>query len=139
MNETPNQPGVPSNNIDTTDIVVHKSGASSSYCSDYTQIPLEAMTALADRFALGAIKHGRGNWRGGLPDKDYVRERLNHIIRHAMTLQAKLEGLLPWDEDDDAGALIWGGCFAVCAQNLHRPEDAPAFESAKGVATKAKA
>ena len=101
------------------DIVIHKSGASSSYCPDYSQIPLEAMTALAQRFELGALKHGKGNWKNGIPDKDYVIQRLNHVIRHAYTMIGKLEGNIPIDGDDDAGALMWGGTFAIVASNIH--------------------
>lgn len=107
---------------DAVDKVTHTSGATSSACHDYAQIPISALDALAARFEYGEKKHGRDNWRKGLHDKTYVVERLNHVIRHAKLLADKLMGLAQWDEDDDAGAILWGGAFAAEACLLHKPK-----------------
>lgn len=99
---------------------LHPSGATSSHCPDYAQIPMQAMNALAARFELGEQKHGRDNWRNGLHDKSYVIERLNHCIRHAYHLINKLEGKMAWDGvEDDAGAILWAGAFAAVATEVH--------------------
>lgn len=118
------------------DKIIHASGAASSYCPDLTQIPYEGLEAIAKRFEFGAAKYGRGNWKNGIPDKTYCIERLNHIVRHAYSLAQKLEGTKPWDDDDDAGAIAWGGVFAVIAQQTHRPADAPPFLTAQDLKKK---
>lgn len=95
------------------DKVTHACGATSSVCPDFAQIPTAALMSLANRYKLGEAKHGRDNWRKGLSDKRYVIERLNHVIFHAKKLADKIENGLPLDDDDDAGAIMWGGAFAV--------------------------
>lgn len=105
---------------ETEETITHESGAKSSYCPDFSQIPLDALIVLAKRYELGEQKYGRDQWRSGLHDKRYVIERLNHIIRHAFTAIQKLEGKLPDDGDDDAGAILWGGCFLVEALKVHK-------------------
>jgi hypothetical protein len=100
LHDTPNTPNTPQ--------------AKTSACPSFDQIPLSALIALAKRYELGEKKYGRDNWRKSLTDKMYVVERLNHVIMHAKTLQGKLLGEIPWDEDDDAGAILWGGAF--CAE-----------------------
>jgi hypothetical protein len=107
------------------DKVTHACGATSSECPDFAQIPLTALIALANRFKLGEAKHGRDNWRKGLSDKRYVIERLNHVAFHAMKLAHKIENGLPLDTDDDAGAIMWGGAFAVEAVRVRAPKEGP--------------
>lgn len=110
------------------DKVKHESGATSSYCPDFAQIPVLALIRLAKRFELGAKKHGRKNYMGGVHDKSYVIERLNHVIHHCYKLIQKLEGDLPFDKDDDAGGIMWGGAFATLAVAFHHPEEFKEFE-----------
>lgn len=126
------------------DKITHPSGATSSFVYDFAQIPLGALKSIAKRFMLGEKKHGRGNWRKGLGNESYTIERLNHIIFHCYKLINKIEGNLQADGDDDAGAIAWGGCFAVEAvaaleakgHHLINPVEPVAFmtESSKGVA-----
>lgn len=104
---------------DQEEIVIASSGARASACPDFTAIPKSAITALAERIDLGAAKHGRDNYRKGLADKEYIRARLSHVIRHAFTLAAKLDGREPWNEDDDIGALLWGGMFLAEARDAN--------------------
>lgn len=101
-------------NVQDGEKTVSKSGASSSKVPRMDLIPYSALVRLANRFALGLEKHGKNNYRKGLSDKDYVIERLGHVINHAYRLIEKLEGRLV-DEDDDAAAIAWGGIFACLA------------------------
>ena len=89
--------------------------AKSSIVPRMDLIPIEALIALADRYELGEKNYGHNNWRFGLTDPAYVRERAAHIIIHTYKLIAKLEGLIPVDGDDDAAAIMWGGAFLICA------------------------
>lgn len=88
-----------------------KSGATSSALVGYDQLPYHAMLRLASRYSLGEFKHGRHNWRKGLKDRQYALNRLGHVIHHALKAIAILEGFLPDDGDDNAGAIMWGGAF----------------------------
>lgn len=110
------------NENELDDKVTHACGATSSYCPDFGQIPIDAQIALAKRFELGEVKHGRDNWRKGLDNVSYGVSRLNHVIYHALKLINKMEGKLPWDDDDDAGAIMWGGTFAVELTKVHKPK-----------------
>jgi hypothetical protein len=97
-------------------------GATSSKAPAFHLIPLGALIALAGRYEGGAVKHGPYNWKKGLGSdytppvpckfRDYCIERLNHVVFHALKLMAKLQNLRPEDDDDDAGAIMWGGAFA---------------------------
>lgn len=48
----------------------------------YDLIPLEALLAMANRFAYGAARHGEHNWRKGATDPDFRRDRGNHAVEH---------------------------------------------------------
>ena len=104
------------------DKIVTKCGATSSYCPDFGQIPMDALIRLAKRYENGEAKHGRDNWRKGLGDPSYVIGRLNHAIYHSLKLINKLEGKVEWNGDDDAGAIMWAGAFAVEALKVLQPE-----------------
>jgi hypothetical protein len=99
--------------------VTHPCGATSSACPDFAQIPYEALELLAKRFEIGAVQHGRNNYRKGVGDKDYTVKRINHIIGHCFKLIAQLEtGFMSTDEDsptDNVGAILWGGAFLSVA------------------------
>ena len=97
--------------------IVTIAGARASECLDYTGLPLASLDALARRFMLGATKHGRDNYRKALGDPEYIRARLSHVIRHAFTLAAKLDGRQEWDDDDDIGAIMWGAMFLAESRN----------------------
>lgn len=86
-----------------------------SDCPDYSSIPISALKSLAARFSLGEKKYGRNSWRKRIQElgAPYIIERLNHVIHHSKKLQAKLEGHLEWDKDDDVGGILWGGAAAA--------------------------
>lgn len=91
--------------------ITHECGAKTSSVPRYDLIPTRALDALAARFEHGLERYEKNNWRKGLTDKDYVIGRLNHVIQHAKAAIDKIEGTLPVNEDDDAGAIMWGGAF----------------------------
>ncbi len=107
---------------DNAPVVTLECGASASIAPKFHLVPLKALVRLCNRFEFGAHKHGAYNWMNGLPGTltipptpdprvAYALERANHVVYHALRLQAKLQGLLPPDQDDDAGAIMWGGAF----------------------------
>lgn len=79
-------------------------------------IPYASLCALAERFELGEKKHAEKAWNGlsknqdGLDNPAWVRSRVEHIINHAFLYLQKMEGLIPDDGDDDAAAIMFGGC-----------------------------
>lgn len=106
-------------------LVVTASGASSSHCPDLAQIPLEALLAIAGRFELGEKKHGRDDWRQGTGNKDYVLNRINHVIKHCYHLINQIEGREDITNRDtpegNIGAIAWGGAtLSVMAPPLFK-------------------
>lgn len=88
---------------------VFTSGAKSSEEKPrYDLIPLDAQRREAIRMAEGARLHGENNYQQGLADPAYHRDRLNHLIDHALRYASG-------DRSDDhlaaircnAGMLIW--------------------------------
>lgn len=71
-------------------------------------IPWAAMAREAARMAAGAASHGENNYQRGIGDAAFFRDRVNHLLRHAL-LYAN------GDRSDDhlaaircnAGMLIW--------------------------------
>jgi hypothetical protein len=101
-------------------IITLQCGATATQSPAFHLIPMQALIHLAKRFSLGAIRHEPFGWMRGLvgkpplppkptPEVEYMLERSNHVIHHALKFQAKLQGLIPDDGDDDAGAIAWGG------------------------------
>lgn len=88
---------------------VFKSGAKSSEQQPRIDlIPWEAIRREAVRMGEGAAAHGENNYRGGKHDAEFICDRINHLLRHAI-LYAN------GDRSDDhlaairanAGMLIW--------------------------------
>jgi hypothetical protein len=42
------------------------------------------MELTAGRFAYGATRHGARNYRKGALDEEFILDRINHLIEHAM-------------------------------------------------------
>jgi len=64
---------------------VFASGAKSSEEKPrYDLIPLEAQRREAVRMAEGARKHGENNYQQGASDPAFRRDRINHLIEHAL-------------------------------------------------------
>lgn len=98
---------------------VFAGGATSSAgVNDYAQIPLEALTLLAERFELGEQRHGRDNWKKSISDPGFIRERLNHLIKHAIQL-GQGSNTLGDDARGNLGAVLCNGAFlAFALQNF---------------------
>jgi len=99
-------------------IVVSKGGATSSKIPRLDRIPYDVLVLVAERFHLGAEKHGLDNWRKGLGDVDYTIERATHVANHALRLIAKLQNRIEDDGDDDVAAILWGGAFLSIALKM---------------------
>jgi hypothetical protein len=94
-----------------TPTITSRCGAKTSPCPRLDLLPYHGLVRCAARFEKGETRYGHDNWRKGLSDKQYVIERASHVMHHCAMLIAKLEGHLPDDGDDDAGAIAWGGMF----------------------------
>lgn len=95
-------------------------GAKSSVEPDYTMLPTAGLLKAVQRFELGLGKYARDNWRAGLNDPVYLRERLAHAMGHLFLLRDALEkldrkeSLTQKELDDHVGAVLWFGMFAAC-------------------------
>ena len=93
----------------------------SSKIPGFHRVPTEALRRLAERFDLGVERKGEDKaWNAlsknqeVLTNREFVLERIGHVIYYALKLRDKvLAGDL--SGDDDAGAVIWGGAFLCCA------------------------
>ena len=103
------------------------SGAtSSSEKPRYDLIPLVALQALANRFGYGAKHHTPNNYKQGAHDEKFVRDRINHMIEHAMHVAAGD------DSEEQLGAVM---CNAAMLLELKRlRNNTEAFERACKVA-----
>lgn len=90
-------------------MAVFDSGAKSSERKPrYDLIPQRALEREAGRMGDGAASHGENNYRRGKDDPAFVRDRINHLIEHALKYASG-------DRTDDhlaaircnAGMLIW--------------------------------
>lgn len=108
--------------------ITHACGSTSSKVPRLDYIPRIAAEKLAERYALGAVKHGKYNYKQGLTDKEYVLERCAHIIEHTMKYVEELEGLVPPSGDDNAAAIMWGGAFLCEADAAMDAQELPTKE-----------
>lgn len=84
--------------------------------------PTEAIVRLAARFEEGIRRKPPGKaWNAlsanqeVLVDKEFILARIGHVEYHCLKLRDKIKGDWPLTDDDDAGAVIWGGAFLCCA------------------------
>lgn len=102
----------------------------SSKIPPFHLIPTIALERIAERFQLGIERKGDKSWNAlsnnqdALKDKQFLIERMSHIIHHAMKLRDKLASGLPLTGDYDASAIAWGGIFAICAMEAMQQENA---------------
>lgn len=84
---------------------VFSSGATSSkQLPSYNLIAICLLNRLAARMDLGAIKHGKFQYRKGLKDKSFILDRLNHAILHIRLAQDLIEKDEQFTDDDLGGA-----------------------------------
>src|SRR6185369_7026812 len=84
-------------------------------------IPTIALTRTAEIFKLGKLIKKEKAWNATshnqdcLHDRDFILERISHVINHAMKLRDKvLKGEMDVGEDD-AASITFGGMFLICA------------------------
>ena len=66
------------------EMISFSSGARSSAAPRYDLVPRVLLDAVERRFALGAKKYGDNQWRAGLHDPEFLRERANHALTHLL-------------------------------------------------------
>lgn len=90
-------------------MAVFESGAKSTEEKPrYDLIPIKALEREAARMAHGARVHGENNYQRGADDDGFIKDRVNHLIEHALKYATG-------DRSDDhlaaircnAGMLIW--------------------------------
>lgn len=104
-------------------VVSFSNGAvASSMVPAFHLIPTRGLVALANRFMTGVQRKGNRAWNAVSPnqhvltDTAFIRDRLDHVIKHTLNLRDNLlKGTPSPSDDDDAAAIAWGGVFAVCA------------------------
>jgi dATP/dGTP diphosphohydrolase len=65
------------------------SGAKSSERKPrYNLIPIEALSREAIRMGEGADAHGENNYRQGAQDAEFIKDRINHMLEHALLYAA---------------------------------------------------
>jgi len=93
----------------STSAAVFTSGAKSSEEKPrYDLIPFCALEREANRMSEGARAHGENNYQAGKDDPAFIRDRVNHMIAHALKYASG-------DRSDDhlaavranAGMLMW--------------------------------
>lgn len=93
---------------DTEERVAFQSGATMSAVKErFDLICPTGLRRLAERYALGAKKHGDYNWCKAGDDPEFQRARLNHLVKHVALYL--LEGN---SKDDNLAAIAWGA-FAL--------------------------
>ena len=106
------------------DVLKHSSGMVSTKIPPFHLIPRAALIALARRFGRGVRIKGDGAWNATsakqsavMQDRDFLIERLGHVIDHATAAIARLNGSLPplsaeeIGDGGDAGAIMFGGAL----------------------------
>lgn len=104
-------------NHETEAKATYESNATRSVKSErYDLIPPEILIALAQRFALGASKHGENNWKSG--GAEFIRSCLNHLFGHYVSLLTNGVD----HNDDDVAAMIWNAGVLAWFRE-HKPEE----------------
>lgn len=99
-------------------------GALSTPCPKYYLIPKIVLDELTGRFELGEERKGDKAWNAFsnnqdiLKSKEFLLERLSHVVAHCFKLMAKIsaEDVKALREDNDASAICWGGAYAICSR-----------------------
>lgn len=95
-----------------------ESGAKSSVEKPrYDLVPLVAMRAVAERFGYGAERHGARNYEKGYNDPSFVRDRLNHLLEHAMKAASGDTS------EDHLGAVLCNAAILLRLKELREAED----------------
>ena len=86
-----------------TNIVITGAVAASSYEAPFFNlISPHTIRRLAIRKTVGGKKYGSVQWRQGINDAEYVRDRWNHFIEHVLEFADSGN-----EKDDNIGAMLW--------------------------------
>lgn len=69
-------------NITDTEVYKTEKGTSTSRRPDYSQLHIYSMSRVAAIYEEGEVKHGRDNWKNGIHDEAFKRDRANHAFQH---------------------------------------------------------
>lgn len=114
--------------------------ATSTKVPSFGLIPRQALVAYAKRLELGMQpdRHGSKSYNAQSENfekvnasKDWVMERLTHVIDHAYSAIEKLMGRKKWDDEDDAGAILFGGGVLACSDHWNKLKDTGYQEAQK--------
>jgi hypothetical protein len=111
------------------DQIILPGGGKSSQCPPYELIPSEALDALALRFGKGVRTKGDASWNGLSKNretaltKEFVLNRLGHLLKHTALAIDRVSGRLapdPTEDADggDAGAILWAGAMLAAYEKL---------------------
>ncbi len=84
-------------------------------------IPTVAMVRTAQIFELGKLIKKEKAWNATstnqdcLMDKEFLLDRISHIINHALKLRDKILVGDMMDGEDDAASIVFGGMLLICA------------------------
>lgn len=96
------------------------SGAKSSAERDrYDLCELVALKRWAARMAKGAASHGERNYQKGAGDPVFTRDRLNHLLEHAMRYAQGDRS------DDHLGAVMANAAILIWLESTHSPRQLP--------------
>lgn len=120
----------PTNELPREEVKIFQSGAKSSgRALPYDAIPFSLDNAVARRLELGMMKYTRDNWKLGLDEPEYIRDRVNHLYRHLRLIQTGDESEESLEANVDAVA--WGAMFLAEAATEHNLAFRQAFEDRK--------
>jgi hypothetical protein len=91
-------------------------------------IPKEALISLAGRFELGIERHPEKHWnalstnRYSALTREFLLARMAHVVHHAYDAIYKIKNDSTYSEEDDAGAILFGGAALACyTEIMKRP------------------
>jgi hypothetical protein len=113
----------------TNDKHAFSSGATSSeHLNPFHLIPTQTIRKLAQRFALGAAKHGDVNYQKCIRPSDdgrlwiidiaFARDRYNHIFEHLLQLKQAGQFDKNGNPDDNIAAALWGTSFLAWVESF---------------------
>jgi len=95
-------------------------------------IPTDALTGLADRFAVGSARKGDKAWNAttknheALDDREFLLERVSHVIRHELLVCFNGELKMPCDcSGFETEHSAFGKKFKGVSGGYHAPEEVP--------------
>lgn len=123
----------PADDLLPGDVLSAGGKGASSKIPPYHLIPTVFLDMLANQAALGVTRKKKRSWNALsdnqdiLLDREFVLERVAHVIRHAMLardriLNGDFENM---DTENDPAAVGWGGMFLCCAFDAMMKQQEP--------------